>query len=158
MPVCPCIVDEEIVPLLDPGKLPVHCEFITVLAQRAGYIIQIIAGLVLLAEHRNMMVRAVDCRTHQIRRAGVCSNIFFVNMFLMNCLRHQGAVRSHHIAAEFGTERHISHAGRNQYFLIDPAHAFSDHMNIVRLLIGTVRDSNTAGQVDERNMGSCFFF
>ena len=63
-------------------------------------------------------------------------------------------VRREHKAAEFGVQRHIVHAGRHKDLLIRPAHAFADDGDVIGRLIRPVRDTDAAGEVNERDMAA----
>ena len=94
--------------------------------ERAGHIIGVIAGRVLLSHDSDMVISAVHGRAHQVYCAGVYADILFIGMLFMNGLCHQTAVGAHHKAAELRINRHVAHAGRHKHFFINLAHAFSD--------------------------------
>ena len=117
-----------------------------VLTERTCHVIGVVAGSVLLAHDRDMMVGSVHGGPHQVRGAGVDPDIFLVDVFLMNGRRHQAAIGAHHEAAHLGIDRHIAHAGRNQNLLIYPADTLADGADVVGLLIGSVRNAHAAGK------------
>ena len=158
MPMGACIMNKQIVTLFDFRKLPVHREFVTIFTKWPCDIVQVIAGRIFFSQHCNMMVSTVDSRTHQIGSTGIGTNIFFVNMFLMNRLCHQRSIRSHHIPAKLCIKRHIPHVCRKKHLFIYLTDSFSDYPNIIWLLLRCIRNADSAGQIDKCNMNACLLF
>ncbi len=72
----------------------VNSEFIAVFAQAARDIADEIAGGIFFAEHGDVVVCAVNRRAHEVCRASVQTNIFFVDVFFMNRRGDECAVRT----------------------------------------------------------------
>ena len=116
-----------------------------------------ITRLVLLAHHSDVVVSAVHCRTHQVYRAGIHTDILFVSVLLMDRSCDKRTVRSQHEAAKLCEERHIAHSCRNKNFLVNLSYALADDLDVVRLLIRSVRDTDSAGEVDELDVSASLF-
>ena len=151
-------MNKQIISHIDLWKVSVDCKFVIIFAKGTGHIVYMVAGRIFLAQHRDVMISTVHRGTHQVRRARIHADIFFVNMLLMHRLRYQRTVRSHHETSHLGINCDISHACRNQYLFVNLSDALADRQNIVRLLIGTIRNADTARQIDKRNIRSGFFF
>ena len=70
----------------------------------------------------------------------------------MNGLGDQAPIGAHHKAAHLGTDRHIAHAGGSQNLVVGCVYTLADGVDVVRLLLGQVGDTHTAGQVDKGDM------
>ena len=70
---------------------------------------------------------------------------------------YQAAIRSHHETSKFCIDRNVVHSSRNKNFLIYLADTFTDHSDIIRSLIWSVRDSDSTGKIDELDVCSCLF-
>ena len=116
-----------------------------------------ITRLVLLAHHSDVVVSAVHSRTHQVYRACVNTDVLLVGMLLVDRSCHESAVRSQHEAAKLCEERHIAHSCRNKNFLVNLSYALADDLDVVRLLVRSVRDSDSAREVDELDVGASLF-
>ena len=127
----------------------VHGEFVAVLAKGAGHIVLVVAGLILLAQHRHMVIRTVDGRAHQVHGASVYAHILLISMLFVNGAGHQAAVGAHHKAAKLGIDRHIAHTVGGKHLIIHLMYTGADLQNIIRLLLRTVRNANAAGQIDK---------
>ena len=92
-----------------------------------------------------MVIRAVHCRAHQIGRAGIHTDVFFINMLLMDRLRHKRSVGGKHEPAHLGIDRDVPQSRRNKDLLIRLANALSDHADIVRGILGTIGNAHSAG-------------
>ena len=150
-------MDSDIISDVDLRQHPVDGKFIIVLAQGTCHIVLMVAGLILLAQHGNMMVRSIHGGTHQVHGTGIHTDVFLVGMLLMNHLGHQMSVRRHHVSAKLCVNCHIAHTGRYQNLFVYLTHAFADGTDIVRLLIRTVRNTDTTGQIDEGDMRAGLF-
>ena len=95
------------------------------------------------------MISAVHRGAHQVAGAGIQPDILLKRVLLMDCRRHQRAVGREHIAPQLGVDLDVGHARGRKNLLIDAAHAVSDTHDVVGLLIGIIRDADTAGQVDK---------
>ena len=113
-----------------------------------------VAGRALLAHDRDMMVRSVHGRAHQVAGAGVRADILLVDMLFMDRACHEMAIRCEHEAAELRVQRHIAHAGRDEDLLINLAHALADDGNVVFGLLWPVRDTHAAGEIDIGDMAA----
>ena len=116
-----------------------------------------ITRLVLLAHHSDVVVSAVHCRTHQVYRAGIHTDILFVSVLLMDRSCDKRTVRSQHETSKLSEERNIAHSCRNENFLVNFSYALTDNLDIVRLLVRSVRDSDSAGEVDELDVSAGLF-
>ena len=108
-----------------------------------------VAGGVLLAQHRDVMVGAVHGRAHQVGRAGVNADVLLVNMLLVQHGGDKCAVGCQHEAAHLGEDGDITHAGGHQNLLKLLAHALADGSNVVAALVGAVGNTDAARKVDE---------
>ena len=154
---CAGIVDKQYITFFNFRHHPVNGELIVVFTQTAGDVILMVTRLIFFAQNRNMMVRTIHSRTHQIGCAGIHTDILFVDVFFVKYRCDQPAIRCQHIPAHLGKQGHISHAFWHQDFLILLAHAFADFCNIIAALIGTVRNPNAAGKIDKLDLGTGAF-
>ena len=150
------VVDVEQVALVDLRQHPVNGELIVVLAQAAYYVILVVAGGMLLAHDRDMVIRAVHGGAHQVGGAGVHADVFLIGVLLMGGGGHQRAVGRQHKPTHFGKQLHISHASGNQNLLELLPNALADGKNVVFLLIRAIGNANAAGEVDEVNVTAGF--
>ena len=104
------------------------------------------------------MISTIHSRTHQVHGTGIHTDILLVGMLFMNDLSYQMTIRSHHITSQFGIDCYISHSCRYQHFFVNLADTFTDRFDVVRLLIRTIRNTDTAGQVDKCNMCTGLLF
>ena len=146
------IMNHEHVAILDFGQRTVNREFVVVLAQAPHHVIHVVARRVFLARHGNMVIGAIQRWTHEVRCTRIDADIFLVNMLVMDGRGNQATVWAHHKAAHFRENRYITHASRHENLLIHAANAFTNRLNIVRLLAGLVRNAHAARQVDELNV------
>ena len=116
-----------------------------------------VAGSVFFSKHCDVMISAVHGRAHQVHRTRVHSDVFLISMLLMDRFCDKASVRSHHKTAKLRINCHISHTCRYKHFLIDFAHSFADGADVVRLLIRSVRNTDSAGKVDEFNVHARLF-
>ena len=141
---CSGIMDHQQVSVLNLGKLSVDGEFIVIFTERSGDVIHVVTRLIFFSHHSNMVVSSVHRRTHQVDRTGIHADIFFVGVLFMDRLCHQMTVRRQHIAAQFRKDLHISHTRRDKYFIKSLVYPFTDHCNVIALLIRKIRDTNAA--------------
>ncbi len=151
------VVDDEIVADIEFWEHTVYGEFIIIFTERAGDIVFVVARLVFFSEYRNVMIRTVHRRTHQVARTGVQPSVFFVNVFLVDTLRHKLSVRAEHEASQLGKDRDVAKTGGNEYFFKFLTDSLADYLNIIRCLVRRVRNADAAGEVDEANVGSGLF-
>ena len=85
----------------------VYSKLVVVLAQAARYVIFMVAGSILLAHNGDVMIGAINSRTHEVSSAGITADVLLIDMLLVDSLRYQRAVRSEHIAAQLSEELHI---------------------------------------------------
>ena len=140
---CTCIVDKQQISHIDLREHTVYCKLITVLAQASCHIIHMVTRFIFLAHYSDMMICAIDCRTHQVCCACIHANVFFVSMLLVNCFCNKSAVWSEHKSSKLCVDCHIPHSCRNKYFFVYLTHTFTDYSNIIRLLIRFVRNTDT---------------
>ena len=152
--VCTGIMDDQQIADVDARQYPVDGKLVIVLTQTADNVVLVVAGRVLLAHDRDMVIRPVHGRTHQVTCAGICADVLLIDVLCVDRARHEMTVRCEHKAAEFGVQRHITHAGRHKDLLIRPAHAFADDGDVIGRLIRPVRDTDAAGEVNERDMAA----
>ena len=154
---CSRIMNKEQITDIDFRQHPVDSKFVVILAQTAGNIIFMIAGRILLTHYGNVMIGPVHGWTHQISSTGIQSDILFIGMFNVDGFSNKRPIGSQHITAHLCKNFYVSHSCRHQDILKSLTYAFADNHNIIALLIGTIRDTDTAGQIDELNMRSCLF-
>ena len=111
-----------------------------------------IAGGVFLAQHRDVMVRAVHRRAHQVAGAGVHADVLLVGVLLVAGGRHQRAVGAEHEAAQLRADAHVAHAGGHEHLFIGLAHALADGRDVVLRILRAVCDAHAAGEVDQRDV------
>ena len=151
---CACIVDEEQVALIDLRKHTVDRKLIVVLAEGTCDIVLMVAGLVLFSHNRDMVISAVHSRAHQVYRAGVDADVLLIGMLLMDRSCHESTVRGQHEASKLCEDRHVTHSCRNKNFLVNLSYALTDDLDIIRLLVRSVRDTDSAGEVDELDISA----
>ena len=144
---CPGVVDGKIIPHVDLGQHPVNGKLVVVLAQTAGYVILVVAGCILLAQHGNVVVCPVDGRPHQICSAGIHADVFLVNVLFVYCLGDQIAVGAKHESAQFGKDGYIPQPCGYHDLLECLADALADGENVVGFLFRPIGDAHAAGQV-----------
>ena len=154
---CTSVVNEDQVANFNLRQHSVHSKFIAVFAQATGYIVFIVAGLVFLAHNGDMMICAINSRTHQISSASITANIFLVGMLFVDSSGYQATVGSQHKATQLGENLYIAHACGHQNLLINLAHALTDNQKVVVLLLRAISNANTAGKIDELNMSASLF-
>ena len=111
MAVGPGVVDDQQIADVDLGQHPVHGELVVVLAQGAGDVVLVVAGLVLLAHDGDVVIGPVHGRAHQIGRAGIHADVVLVGLLLVEDPGDQMAVGGQHEAAQLGAQGHVTHAG-----------------------------------------------
>mgnify|MGYP002168474449 CR=1 FL=1 len=152
--VCTGIMDIDDIANVDLGQHTVDGKLVVVLAQTAHHIIHVVAGLVLLAQHSDVMVSAIHGGTHQVGSAGVQTDVLLIDVLFVDGRCHQSTVRAGGKAAHLGKDGHITHAGRHQDLLKLLAHTLADGHDVVLGLLRAVRDAHAAGQVDVADMGT----
>jgi len=151
-------MDYKVIASFNLRKHSVDGKFIIVLAERTCYIIFMITWCILFSKNCDVMVSSIHSRTHQVYCTRIYTDVIFICLLLVNCLCNQCSVRSHHITAKLCKDCNISHTCRNKYFFVYLAYTFTDCINIIWLLIRSVRNSDSTGKVDEFNMCSCLLF
>ena len=146
--VCTGVVDINDVANVDLGQHPVNGKLVVVLAQTAHHIVHMVARLIFLAQHGDVVVSAVHGRAHQVGCAGIQTDVFLIDVLFVDGSCHQCAVGAGGKAAHLSKDGHIAHACGHQNFLKLLAHTLADGHDIVLGLLRAVRDAHTAGQVD----------
>ena len=147
-----CIVDEEDVAHVDARQGAVDRELVAVLAQTPHHVVHMVGGLALLAEHRDVVVGAVDRRPHEVGRAGVDADVLLVDVLLVDGGRQQRAEGREHEAAELGQDGDVAHAGGHQDPVEHLVDARPDGLDVVCRLLGPVVDPHAAREVDGADM------
>src|SRR5699024_3368682 len=111
------VVDIDQIPDVDPRQHPVHGELVVVLAQAAHHVVFVVAGGVLLAQHRDVVVGAVHGRAHQVGGAGVQADVLLIDVLFVDGGGDQRAVGPGHEPAHLGKDGNVPHAGRDQDLL-----------------------------------------
>ena len=142
-------MDDQQVANLNLGQHPVHGELVAVFAQRAGYVVLVVAGGGLFAHHGDVVIGPVDGGAHQVGGAGVHPDILLVDVLLVERPGDQVAVGGQHEPAQLGVDGHVPHPGGDQDLLKGPAHPLADDGDVVGGLLGAVGHPHAAGQVDE---------
>ena len=145
------IVDIEQVAAIDLRQAAVNGELVVVLAQAANDVIDVIRRSILLAQHGDVVVRAVHRRAHQVAGAGVHADVLLVGVLLVNRRGDERAVWAEHEAAQLGKDRDVAHARGHEHLLVGPAHALADDRDVVGGILRPVWDAHAAGEVDERD-------
>ena len=70
-------------------------------------------------------------------------------MLFMDGPRDQRAIGPHHKTAHLCVQGDISHTGRNQQLLIDPANPRGNRKDIIRLLLRPIGYPDSAGEIDK---------
>ena len=104
-----------------------------------------------------MVISAVHSRAHQVYCACINADVLLIGMLLMDRSCHESAVRSQHETSKLSEDRNIAHSCRNENFLVNFSYALTDNLDIVRLLVRSVRDSDSAGEVDELDVSASLF-
>ena len=147
-------MDEEQVALIDLRKHAVDCKLIVVLAEGACHIVLVVTRLILFSHNRDMVVSAIHSGTHQVYRARIDADVLLIGMLLMDRSCHESTVRSQHETSKLSEDRNIAHSCRNKNFLVSLSYALTDDLDIIRLLIRSVRDTDSAGEVDELDISA----
>ena len=146
---CACIVDIDYIAYINLRKHTVNCELVAVFAKTACYIVFVVAGLIFLAHNRNMMICAVDGRTHKVSGTSVKTDILLVDMLFTDSLSNKRTVGCKHISAKLCEDSYIAHTCGNEYFFVSLADALTDNLYIVCGLVRLIRNAYTTGQIDE---------
>ena len=146
------VVDGHQVADLDLGQRAVHGELVVVLAQGARDVVDVVAGRVLLAQDRDVVVRAVHGRAHEVGRAGVQAHVLLVRVLDVQHAGDEGAVGAGHVAAKLGLDGHVVEARGHEDLLVLRAHAAADGQDVRGLLLRAVGDAHAAGQVHKRDL------
>lgn len=146
------VVDIDQVIGQDLGQHAVNGKFVVVLAQTACHVVLEIAGVVLLAEHGDVVVGAVHRGAHEVGGAGIQTDVVLVDVLGVQAGRDQRAVGSHHVSAKLGEDRDVIHARGGQDLLILLADEITDDHDVVGRLFGAVIDADAAGEVDEADV------
>ena len=142
------IMDVKDIPDVDLGQHPVNGKLVVILAQPAHHVVLVVAGLVLLAQHSDVVVSAVHGGAHQVCGASVQTNVLLINVLFVDDGGHQCTVGAGGKAAHLAEDGHIAHTGRHKDLLKLFAHALADGHDVVLGLLRAVRDADAAGQVD----------
>ena len=140
------VVNHHQIPILDFRQCPVNGEFIVILAQRAGYVIDVIAGGIPFSAHRDVMIGSVHGRPHQVGGAGIQPYIMLIGVLVVGGMGNQPAVRAGHPAAKLGFD---SHAAFWKNFLVGLANPFPYQGDVRLFLLRPVRNAHAAGKVGE---------
>ena len=150
-------MDKEQIAHFNFREHTINGKFVVVFAQATGYVIFVVAGSIFFAHYGNVMVRTINRRTHQVSCTSVETNVFFVGVFFMNCFSNKSAIGSQHKATQFCEDFYITHTCRNENFFVSLAYAFANSKDIVFRLVRFVRNTDTAGKIDELDVSASFF-
>ena len=128
-------MDNNIITHINLRQHSVDCKLIAVLTETAGNIIHMITRRVLLACHCNMMISTIDGRTHQVCCAGIQTDIFFENVFLMDGCCDQMSIRRQHKTSHLCKDSHITHTCRNKNLIVNLVNTLTDDFDIIRCFI-----------------------
>ena len=147
--VCARVVDDDAVADVDLGQLAVDGEFVVVLAERAGDVVDMVTEGVFLADDGDVVVSAVDGGAHEVRHAGVESDVVLVRLLFMQRRRDEPAVGTRDIAARFGLDGESRKACRLDDLLVERFDAAGDALYVDGFFFGAVGDAEAAAEVDE---------
>lgn len=136
------VVDIEQVAHVNFRQTAVDSKLIVVLAQAAYHIVHMVAGRIFFAQHRDVVIRAIHRRTHQIAGARIHADIFLISMFFMAGGRHQRAVRTKYKAPQLSEDRHVAHSRGHKHLFKRLSHAFPDGRNVVGRFIRPIRNAH----------------
>ena len=146
---CTRIVDDHAVADVNLWQLAVDGELIVVLAERARDVVRVVAGLVLLAGDRDVVVGAVHGRAHEVGHAGVEADVVLVGFLLVDCRRDEPASRARDGAAALGHHGDVAEALRYHHLIVELVDALANCFEVDRLLFRAVGDADAAADVDE---------
>ena len=149
MTVCACIVNGKNVANLDFWQITLDSKFVVVFAKRASYVVHMVAWLIFLAQHGNVMISAVHSRTHKIVHTCIAANVFAECMFQVTNCRYQISVRTGNETSRFQIQFHRRKTIRNKNVFIFLANTLADFENVEFLLLRTIRNAKTATKIDE---------
>ena len=90
-------------------KRALNGELVVVFTQRTDHIHFLKVLRWMFSENGNVMIGAVKGRPHQSGHTGIHTDVFSIDVFLIDGCRHQNTMRSGHIAAAFDKKsRHKS--------------------------------------------------
>ena len=95
------IVDKQQIALLNFRQLPVNGKLIVIFTQAAYYVVHLGRFRIFFTQHRDVVIRTVHGRAHQVGCAGVHPDIFLVDVFFVDSPGHQGTVRRQHETSHF---------------------------------------------------------
>ena len=140
-------MDRENVADLQLGQHAVDRELVVVFAQRTDDVVFVVAGRVLLAEHGDVVVRAVHRRAHEVGGAGVHAGVLLVDVFEVDYRRDQVAVGTQHESAQLRAQRRLHAAGERA--LVLSLDAVGNRVDVGHLVGRQIGDADAARQVDE---------
>ena len=103
----------------------------------------------LLAEHGDVVIRAVERRAHEVRHAGVETDVVLVRVLLVEDGRDKPARITRHGTPALRADADISEPRRAHDLMIEALDTCADRGVVHRTFLRTVRDAEAAAEVDE---------
>ena len=113
---------------------------------------------ILFAEHCDVVVRAVERGTHEVRHAGVKADVLLIRVFFMKNGRDEPACIAGYGAPALGPDRGAAESCRPHDVVVEPFDARADGGVIDRVLLGSVRYAEAAAEIDELDANSKVLF
>jgi len=150
------VMDHDRIAGLQLGQQSVDGKLIVILAKRAGYVVQKGMRTVFLPQHRNMMIGAVKCRTHQVSHAGIQPGVFLVGFLDMKNPGHQKTVRTGNGTPRFEKDLQWSEPVANDQLVVQFSDPLADPDQVNRLMLILVRNADPAAQIRKFKANTCF--
>ncbi len=146
---CAGVVDDDAVADVDFRQFTVDGEFVVVFAERAGDVVDVVTEGVFLADDGDVVVSTIECGAHEVRHAGVESDVVFVCFFLVQRRRDEPAVGAGDVAAGFGFDGEAGEPRRLEDLLVERFDAAADTLYVDGGFLEAVGDAEAAAEVDE---------
>ena len=143
------VVDRQKVARFEAGEGTVDRELVVVFAERAGHVVELVARRVFLAEHRDVMVGAVERGAHEVGHAGVEPRVFLVGVLHVQDARDEPSARTGDRAPAFHAEPRRRDAVLHEDVVHLAPDAGRDGGEIHLVLLRAVGDAHAAAQIDE---------
>src|SRR5574344_945460 len=143
------VADDDVVAPFEHGQRALDRELVVVLAEGAGHVVDGRVGRILLAGNDNLVIGAVEGRTHQVGHARVESGVAPIGALDVQDIGHEIAVRPRDAASALHEELERLQSLRRHQLVVSGMNAGADALQVHRLLVRTVGNADAAADVDE---------
>ena len=132
-------MNNQVITLIYLRKFSVNCKFVIILTQRTCNIIYMILWSILFTKNSYVMICSIHGRSHKICCTGINTDIFLVNVFLMNSFGNKMSIWCQHESSKLCINRYISHSCRNKYLIKFLMNSFTYYSYIIRCTFWIIR-------------------